>query len=319
MAALATLRAADNPRVVLTPKFVAGQTMTYEIETETTTAGKTVTPIINNEGATQASLKISLRERLQVLGVHPEPGGDSIRFRLAWEESGADAMSDTVDPSAADPSVPFVKLKGQFVDLTLAPDGGISNFAGLENVLPGGVPPAESVAWISSLVAPAKFPSGGILIGQQWKSERAIGGAPLAGLFWQTESTYQRNEPCAPASAQFAPQKPGSSPVPQQCAVIISRMSVDRHGSPHSDATPDEYLHEGLRTSGTWTGSGQELGSIAIPTGLLVSATESSSQDVDYEIKSASTGSAIHYTAKVQSQTVINLVDPSQMPPAKMQ
>jgi hypothetical protein len=305
-ASFAAACGAKGARLVLTPKFTTGEALVYQMEMQTTTAGKTVTAIMNNEGASEAALKVGMRERLEVLSVAAQD--DSVRFRLTWDESHADVISDALDPTTGDPAAPFRQLQGQSVEFTLSPNGALSNFKGLEDVLPGGMPPPESVAWIVSLAAASEFPPGGIEIGQRWKAERPIAGAPLADLFWTTESTYDHNENCAPlgTAALKAPQSD------QQCAVIVSQMSISRHGGSRSDQTPPDYLHNGLRTAGTWTGTGQEMGSIAIQTGLLMSATETSSQNMDYTITSASSGSSIHYTAKVQSQTGITLVAQSQ-------
>jgi hypothetical protein len=304
---------AGGTRVALTPKFVPGESLVYEIESTTATAGKTVTPITNAEGATESSLTIGLRERLDVLSVDPRPDGDAVKFRLTFEAAQARATSDTLDPTSPDAAAPFAKLQGQSMEFTLASGGALSNFKGLQDVLPGGMPPPEAVAWISSLVASAAFSRGGIALGQRWSAERAIAGSPLTGLFWQTQSTYDRNETCPPLNSGAAGGKSATAAEPaQECAVILSQMTVARHGAAHSDQTPEDYLHNGLRTSGTWTGSGEELGSIDITTGLLMSATETSTQDMDYEITSASSGSSIQYTAKVQSQTGITLIDESQ-------
>ncbi len=300
---------AKDTRVSLAPKFSAGETLVYQIETQTTTVGKTVTPIMNAEGATEATLEIGMRERLEVLSVDAQPQGDSVRFRLTWDDSHASAASDAVDPTSGDPAALFNKLQGASVRFTLSPDGALSDFKGLENVLPGGVPPPEAVGWISSLIAAREFPRGGVAVGQRWKAERPISGAPLAALFWQTESTYDHKEACA-TLATAAPS--GAKRPTQQCAIILSQMSIGRHGSGRGDQTPPDYLHNGLRTAGTWTGTGDEMGSIAIQTGLLMSATETSSQNTDYTITSATSGSSVHYTSKVQSQTGITLVAHSQ-------
>jgi len=183
----------------------------------------------------------------------------------------------------------------------------VKDFKGLEEVVAGGVPPPESVAWISALSAANSFPSAGIAVGQQWKAERPIAGAPLAGLFWRTQSTYQRNEPCR-ASLAAAPNQNTAMPSAEPCAVIISQMTIARRGSSHSDATPDEYLRNGLRTSGTWTGTEQEIGSISLATGLLVSATETSAQSMDYTIESAAGGSSLRYTSRTEGRMGISLV-----------
>ena len=304
----AAICVAKDTRISLVPKFSVGETLVYQIETQTTTAGQTVTPIMNTEGATEATLKISMRERLEVLSVDAQPQGESVRFKLTWDDSHASAASDAVDPTAGDPAAPFNRLQGESVEFTLSPNGAISDLKGLEDVVPGGMPPPESVGWISSLVAAHEFPRRGIAVGQRWRAERLISGAPLAGLFWQTQSTYDHNEGCATLAAE-APR--GAKHATEPCAIILSQMSIARHGSGR-DQTPPDYLHNGLRTAGTWTGSGDEMGSIAIQTGLLVSAIETSSQNMDYTITSATSGSSVHYTSKVQSQTGITLIARSQ-------
>lgn len=301
---------AKDTHVSLVPKFSAGQTLIYQIETQTTAVGKTVTPIMNAEGATEATLKISMRERLQVLDVNAQ--SDSVRFRLTWDDSRASSASDAVDPTATDPAEPFNKLQGQSMEFTLSSNGALSGFKGLEDILPGGVPPPEALAWISSLTAARDFPRGGVAVGERWRADRPIDGAPLAGLFWQTQSTYDHNEPCAMPAGKV----PTGAKLPeQQCAIVLSQMSIARHGSEHGEQTPPDYLHNGLRTAGAWTGTGEEMGSIAIETGLLMSATETSSQNMDYSITSAASGSSVHYTSKVQSQTGITLVSESQNGP----
>jgi hypothetical protein len=299
---------ANDVPVTLAPKFTPGERLVYQVEMEIDTTGKTVAPITNAEGPTEAALKIGMRERLDVLSLDAQPQGDSVRFRLTWDDSRAHSISDAFDPTATDPAEPFNKLQGRSVEFTLAPNGALTDFKGLEQVLPGGMPPPESVAWIASLAAAHEFPSGGIAPGRHWHAERPIAGAPLANLFWDTQSTYDRNESC-----------PHLAPEPQtqrdrQCAIILSRMSIERHGSAHGDDTPPDYLHNGLRTAGTWTGTGEEMGSIALDTGLLMNATETSSQNIDYTIASAGSGSSVHYTAKVQTQTGITLVEQSQIP-----
>jgi len=311
--AFAAVVLAKDARVKLIPKFAPGERLVYEIEIETVTAGKTVSPIMNTEGATQSSLNIGMRARLDVLSVDPEPAGESVEFRITWVDSHADATSDALDPTRTDPASSFNKLQGHSVEFTLGANGGLSGFKGLEDVVPGGIPPAESVAWIASLTAAGQFPPGGLEPGQKWQAERPINGAPLAGLYWQTQSIYDHNEPCAPVgqdesssagkAAKAAPD-PGAT---RECAVILSQLTIARHGR-SSDQTPEDYVRNGLRTSGTWTGEGEEMGSIAIENGLLMSATETSTQNMDYEITSASSGSTVYYTAKSQTQTGITLL-----------
>ena len=56
------------------------------------------------------------------------------------------------------------------------------------------------------------------------------------------------------------------------------------------------------------TGSGESLDSISLATGLLISSTQTSTQNMDYRVTSASTGSSVHHVGKSQTQTEITLV-----------
>ncbi len=152
-----------------------------------------------------------------------------------------------------------------------------------------------------------QLPQKGIEIDQKWTSEQPIAGAVLSGLLSRSDSSYLRDEPCSSSAALKATGTPlGTSP--DVCAVILSHFEILRRGSTHADATPDDYRHNGLRTSGTWTGSGENLDSVSLATGLLVNSTHTSTQEMDYQITSASSGSSIHHVGKVQRQSEITLI-----------
>jgi hypothetical protein len=94
----------------------------------------------------------------------------------------------------------------------------------------------------------------------------------------------------------------------ETCAILLTHFEIVHQGSPQSDATPEDYRRNGLRTSGSWTGSGESLDTISLDTGLLESSTQTSTQKMDYQITSASTGSRIHHLGEVQSQSEIRLI-----------
>jgi hypothetical protein len=137
---------------------------------------------------------------------------------------------------------------------------------------------------------------------------------PISGLTWRAESSYLRNEPCdaadSAASRDAAPSASasGARASRDDCAVILTRFAVSQSSSSGEGSTPEDYLRNGLRTSGTWTGSGESLDSISLSNGLLTSSTQSSTQNMDYVILSASTGSSIHRIGKEQNQTQIAFV-----------
>ncbi|MGH9759174.1 MAG: hypothetical protein ACRD4M_15675, partial [Candidatus Acidiferrales bacterium] len=206
------------------------------------------------------------------------------------------------------------------MEFTIEPDGGISNMAGLEDIFskPGA---SQAVhAWMAGVTSGAGLPKQGIAIGEKWAGERPIEGAPLKNLAWRTQSSYLRDESCRatnPSQAGGAEASDGAassggpaiSAAPgDTCAVILTRLEIIRHGSSHADATPDDYFRNSLRTSGIWEGSGESLDSISLTTGMLVISTETTSQKMDYEIRSTRTGSVLRYQGSVQSQLQINLL-----------
>jgi hypothetical protein len=67
-------------------------------------------------------------------------------------------------------------------------------------------------------------------------------------------------------------------------------------------------VHNGLRTSGTWTGSGESLDSISLATGLIVRSTQTTTQNMDFEVLSPTTGSKIHYVGQVETQSHVILL-----------
>lgn len=305
------LVAAAGSRVHLAPKFSPGESLRYRIEARTTTTATTTTPIVNPEGGSQSKQAIDLLMRLDILAVPPVAAAPGpLRLRATFEKSSAKVDSDALDLEQPSLEDAYQRLQGHSVEFTIAPDGQLSEFAGLEDVLPGRSAAEPALSWLAGLLASRGLPRGGVAIGQKWNSERPLSGVPLTGLTWRTQSTYVRDEPCQRSAAAGVPAPPAASPV-GACAIILTRLEIFRRGPAHGDATPEDFRRNGLRTSGAWTGSGESLDAISLDTGLLVSSTQTSSQDMDYVITSPATGSAIHHHGRVQSQSQITLVPQS--------
>src|SRR5277367_1378151 len=311
-------------RLHLRPKFVIGQILRYQITTRTTTTSNTTTPIVNAEGASQLKQTLLMQLRIDVLAVDPGANGaaSTVRLRATYEKASATSESDTYDPDAATLVDQFDKLEGRAVEFTIDADGKLSHVAGLDQLLANPVASNTVRSSMAGLSASALFPKEGIVIGQKWTSERPLENTPLAGLTWRTESTYVRDESVpaqalddatAEATPATAPRSAGEakSAAPAAdtpCAIIVTKFQIFRHGSEHGDATPPDYVHNGLRTSGTWTGSGESLDSISLATGLVVRSTQTTSQSMDFEILSPTTGSKIHYVGQVETQSHVILL-----------
>jgi hypothetical protein len=312
-----TLIASADQRIRLTPKFTIGQILRYEVETRTTTSSKTTTPILNPEGGSQSSQSVSLLVRLDVLRADPPAdtgAAGAIRLRATYEKSQAKSQADAYDPTAPSLDDPYNRLEGHSVEFTIQPGGGVTDIKGLENVFPNPADTAPILSWAKTLSSSAGAPGKGIAVGQKWTSERPVTGMPFSDLLWRSDSTYLRNEPCDPSAGADATASK-SLAGPESCAVILTRFQILRRGSPRSDATPPDYLHSGLRTSGKWDGSGESLDSISLVTGLLVRSTQNSTQDVDYELTSAASGSAIRQVGHATIESEIRLVPSSQSSP----
>jgi hypothetical protein len=327
--AAASARPAPAPveRRHLRPRFTTGQILRYRISTITTTTSNTTTPIANAEGASQLKQTLLMQLRIDVLSVAPGASGApaTVRLRATYEKASATSETDAYDPDAATLVDQFNALEGRAVEFTIDADGKLSNVAGLDRLLANPVAANTVRTSMSGLSASSQFPREGIIIGQKWTNERPLENSPLANLIWRTESTYVRDEPVAlpaaaeadAASADAATTKPTAAenataapPAPTRtaCAIIVTKVEILRHGSAHADSTPPDYIHNGLRTSGTWTGTGDSLDSISLATGFVVRSTQTTNQDMDFEIASPSAGSKIHYVGHVETQTEITLL-----------
>jgi hypothetical protein len=296
---------AASPRIHLTPNFTMGESFRYHIESRTTTTGTTTTPIANPEAASQLKQVADLEVRLDVVGVQPAASGvaGATRLRATYEKAGATTETDAYDPAAASLDAQYNNLQGRSVEFTIESDGKISHITGLDEAVSNPSAAAAVRAWINGFSPSANLPAEGIAIGQKWEAERPLENTPLANLLWRTASSYLRDEPCQLPGQSTTLASPG--PV---CAVILTSFDILRHGSANADATPEDYRHNGLRTSGTWTGKGQSLDSISLQTGMLLRSTQSSAQKMDFEIVSALSGSKMHYAGQVETQSEITLI-----------
>ena len=324
----ATLGSVAAERLHLRPKFTVGQILRYQITTRTTTTSNTTTPIVNAEGASQLKQTLLMQLRIDVLAVDPGANGapGTVRLRATYEKASATSESDNYDPDAATLVDQFDKLEGRAVEFTIDADGKLSHVAGLDKLLANPVASSTVRSSMAGLSASALFPKEGIVIGQKWTNEQPLENTPLAGLSWRTESTYVRdesvpaptsNDAATPDTANTANTSNKSadtaasgtaSTTDAPCAIIVTKFQIFRHGSEHGDATPPDYVHNGLRTSGTWTGSGQSLDSISLATGLIVRSTQTTTQNMDFEILSPTTGSKIHYVGQVETESHVTLL-----------
>lgn len=304
-----------SPRIRLAPALVKGETIRYRIDTQTSVGGTTVSPIMNPEGAKNENRSTSLEIRLEVLDAPSasDSGTSGARLRVTYDLAHAVSSSDAYDPGVTAFDEAYDKLQGHSMEFTMNSEGGISGVTGLEDIFSNPSIAESMKDWMTGFNYSGGAPKEGIEIGQKWAREIPAGNLPLRGLFWRVESTYLRNESCSP-QPDFAREEsgataaPGDAPKPDLCAVILTESTLDKHGTPHGEETPEDYLQNGLRTSGTWTATAESLDSISLRSGWIVVSTATVSEKMDYEVRSVQSGSALHHTGAVNSQTHIAML-----------
>jgi hypothetical protein len=313
----------DRDRLRLSPHFVVGQVLDYQIEMRNVTKGKTTGVVNDPEAASQLSQSTSLVVRLEVLNVESAAGNDAqkVRIRATCRQASVTNESDAYDEQAEAMAEQYRKLEGHSLEFGLDPEGHVSEVTGLEGVIQDPATLASLRGWFANISAGARFPKKGIVIGEKWHTEEPVPGAPLRDTVWRADSSYLRNESCRNAGgggpiADEKPVAPKNDTSPDaddlnSCAVILTQFQI-LQANPHGDLTPADYLHNGLRTSGVWTGTGESVNFVSLQTGLLVSATQSVDQDLNFTISSATAmSSKLNYTGNVKSQSHIMLLQPA--------
>jgi len=313
---------APPQRIDLRPKLIPGEVLRYQIQLQTVTDTKRTGAISDPQGPSQLAVTWGATIKLEVLATPNPPAASStaskpaenkkagsgsaapsipLRIRTTYEHSAATVKSDSPDPQADDIERSYSRLEGQVIEFTLGTDGHVSDVHGLEGIIDDDKVRQAAEQWVAQVSGPT-VAAAGVALGQSWNSAQPAQSMPLAGLVWRSNSTYVRNESCRPAEA---PPSPG---VGELCAVILTRQSIDPRKQLR-DPTPEDYRRNGLHTSGTWAGSGESLSYVSLPTHLVVSVTQDSSQQIDFTVTNPS-GQSIRYAGKIETHSRVALLPP---------
>jgi hypothetical protein len=295
-------------KVILAPKYLPGQVVRYQLETTTSTSAQRGGAIHDPQGASALTITWNAISRMEVLSAGHDASGKpdgSVRLRSTYEKSSATADGSTYDPDEDSVEERYRELQGRSFEFTLAADGQVRDVQGFGELKDTGPDSGADAlrAWLGQF-ASAVGPRGGISVGQTWTTDQPITTAPLTNLAWRTRSTYERNEPCQSGRGSGGAE---SAAAGETCAVILSKLELT--GSrPGHDATPDSYKKRGLRTEGTWTGSGDSLSYVSLATGRLVSVTQTSSEQMDFKVSTTDGETRVAYQGSVQSKSRLALL-----------
>ena len=181
----------DRDRLRLSPHFVVGQVLDYQIEMRNVTKGKTTGVVNDPEAASQLSQSTSLVVRLEVLNVESAPGNDAqkVRIRATCRQASVTNESDAYDEQAEAMAEQYRKLEGHSLEFGLDPEGHVSEVTGLEGVIQDPATLASLRGWFANISAGARFPKKGIVIGEKWHTEEPVPGAPLRDTVWRADSS----------------------------------------------------------------------------------------------------------------------------------
>ncbi len=248
----------QEPKVLLKPRFRAGEMMRYEvtlrIRSESTSEGL----ISGSNPPNVFEAMITTAVRVEALEVSAEK---ETRLSLKYEESRVDVKGEANDPDVAKLEDLYAKLKGKAILFTLAADGRVSQLEDPEHAMESQEAMQAMQSWLSQSAFAGQTPNRPVAPGESWENELPMQWSSVPGMIWQARSTYLRNEPCAAGT----------------CAVILTSYT-----SRQRDPAAGEVRGKGgtrMVTRAEATGEG--LSYLALDSGLLFSSTQKGDEHVE--------------------------------------
>jgi len=263
----------SDARVLLTPQLKPGQALLYEVHGRLNRSVKTESRVSTFFGPQQLQGDLSSQIRVsvqKVLAGKPHPI--------------ATVQTEVLPVTSAQASSPA--LPGQKLTFDILGGGKLGDIKGLDDLS------AEQRLiwqfWVARFAFGWTLPPSRLKPGEKWKFEEPeTSDSLIAGLVWERETTYARDDQC--------PVLPGET-----CAVFLTQSTLKQKSSP-KDSTPESYrLHE-LKTLGTAKGSNQAITYISRKTGLVLRANEDVQQSMDVTVLKSDGTNGVHYNVEAMS------------------
>jgi hypothetical protein len=289
--AVATLCGSDK-RVYFLPRLQPRQTITYLVRFQSDKAVKTESKVVAPMAPDAAQTDARGFLRVAILDVREMTGKTSIRARAQFLT--LDSGGSLKDPN------------GKSIEFTLSPDGSVNNVKGLDSLSPEQQQAWQQ--WVARFALAWTLPVDGMKCGEKWKSEQPeLAAALIAGLNWARESVYVRDEACQASQLSMTGDISPSSGPPDTCAVLLTTATLKQKSS-SKDATPEGFRLRELRTMGTAKGTSEIITYISLKSGLVVRATEETSQFMDVVVAKADGSNGVHYNVDAKSHAEVILV-----------
>ncbi|HUC54824.1 MAG TPA: hypothetical protein VMR90_12300 [Candidatus Cybelea sp.] len=297
---------AASKRARLLPNLLPGQTFTYLIRFQSDKTIKTESKVVAPMAPNAPQLDAHGLWRVEILDVQQSATRPAIRARGQFLTLGSDVSKNAPNEKNLDVNSqrPDPNLKS--IEFTISPDGSVNNIKGLDSVSPGQQQVWQQ--WVARFALAWTLPADGMKFGEKWKSEQPeLARAPITGLSWTRQSVYVRDEPCPSTQLSITGDVSLLTGPSDTCAVLLTTAKL-KQNSPAKDATPEDFkLHE-LGTRGTAKGTSEIITYISLKTGLVVRATEETSQSMDVVVAKADVSNRVHYNVDAKSHAEVLLV-----------
>lgn len=302
----AAIASSRDQRIDLLPRLQPGQTLTYLIRFRRDKNVKTESTLVIPLAPADSKADTRALLRVQILDAQHVGGKLIIHARSQF------LVQNTGEPLPKSASqkqkslTPPITPDGKPVEFTISPDGIAKKIAGLDALAPDQQQVWQE--WLARFAMAWALPSTSAKIGERWKTDQPEPAAsPIAALSWARDSSYVRDEPCAPAQLSLTGEVTPPNASTDTCAVLLTDAKLLQKSSP-KDATPEDFKLHQLKTMGTAKGSNEIITYISLTTGLVVRATENATQQMDVVVAKADGSNAVRYNVDAKSQLEVLLL-----------
>jgi hypothetical protein len=273
LALLCAVNLRSDTRPLFVPQLKPEQTLLYEVHGRLNRSVKTESRVSTFSGPQQLQGELSSQIRLTVQKVF---AGKSHPIATVQTQ-----LLPIASAQASSPTSPTQKLTFDILG-----SGQLGNIRGLDDLSP-----EQRLIWqfwIARFAFGWTLPPSRLKPGEKWKFEEPeTSDSLIAGLVWERETTYARDDQCPVFPAET-------------CAVFLTQSTLRQKSSP-KDSTPESYrLHE-LKTLGTAKGTNQAITYISRKTGLVLRANEDIQQSMAVTVLKSDGTNGVHYSVEATS------------------
>ena len=313
---VAAVASSRDRRANLFPKLQEGQTLTYLVRFRSDKNVKTESNLVIP--LAPADSKVDARGLLRIQILDLQPAGTRLAVHARGEFlSGNTGESASKNASQKQNSGQLpLKPAGKPIEFTISRDGSAEKITGLDALSPDQQQIWQE--WLARFAMAWGLPSPSAKIGDKWKIDQPeLAPSPIAALTWVRDSSYVRDEPCAPARLSVTGEVTPPNGSADTCAVLLTTAKLVQKSSP-KDATPEDFKLHQLKTMGTAKGSNEVITYVSLTTGLVVRATEDASQQMNVVIAKTDGSNGVRYNVDAKSQLeVLLLTQVPQVPPER--